>query len=696
MNIKSRFGQLPKAKQLLAICLVLVVVSGVWILVGMFLHRGPGIRWTDLSVPGGGKTGFTLLSQEQTGIGFKNSLRDELSTRNQLLDIGSGVATGDFDNDGLCDIYFCRLDGSNVLYKNLGNWKFEDVTERAGVGCANKLSTGATFADIDGDGDLDLLVAGFGSLTCFLNEGSGHFTEVTNSVGLTSGLTGTTLALADIDGDGDLDLYVAHYRTTTLRDGESVPLQTAEGRVVIPPALRDRVTFVNGALKEYGEPDAIYRNDGKGHFTPISWTDGSFLDEDGNALKGPPLDWGLTVTFRDINNDGYPDIYVCNDYWTPDRIWINDGKGHFRALGKLAMRCTSASSMGVDFADIDGDGNQDFFVVDMLSRDHQRQMMQAEAMKPVQAPLGAIDNRPQINRNTLYLNRGDNTFAELANLANVSASEWSWSPVFFDVDLDGRPDIFITNGHARDVQDFDTVNQIKSLKLGTVPEMQRTLLMYPRLSTPNLAFHNLGDLRFEESGQAWGLNAVGVSQGVALADLDNDGDLDLVINNLDAVASVYRNDSEAERIAVRLKGEPPNTQGIGAKVSLLGGPAPRQNQEVICGGRYESGSDPLVVFGAGHAIEEMTLEVIWRSGRRTLIKDAKPNRIYEIDEDSSEPFEAERPAPPQPLFEDASELIRHTHHEDEFDDFKRQPRCQTDLKHLVRESPGTTLMEMDD
>ena len=694
MNIKALFLQLSHTRKLTVLSLSVLVALGIWLSVakGKLFHLGASVIWTNLNVLNAGKTGFTLLPPDQTGINFENLLRDDLSTRNQILLNGSGVATGDFDNDGLCDIYLCRLEGYNALYKNLGDWRFEDVTEKAGVGAANKQSTGATFADIDGDGDLDLLIAAFGSFICFVNDGRGHFTEATSAVGLTSKLTGSTIALADIDSDGDLDLYVSHYRTTTLKDGGDLSLQTKDGRIVIPPELRDRITFVNGNLREYGEPDALYRNDGKGHFTQISWTGGNFVDEDGNALKGPPLDWGLAVTFRDINNDGYPDIYVCNDFWTPDRIWINDGKGRFRALDKLAMRCTSASSMGVDFADIDGDGNQDCFVVDMLSRDHRRRMEQSDALKPQPASIGAIDNRPQINRNTLFLNRGDNTYAEIANLANVSDSEWSWCPIFFDIDLDGRPDIFITNGHGRDLQNLDTAYQLKLMPEGMTEEMQKRLLMYPRLATPNTAFHNLGNLQFEETSHAWGLDQEGSSYGAALADLDNDGDLDLVVNNLNAVASVYRNDSAAERISVRLKGESPNTQAIGAKISLLGDPVPRQTQEVICGGRYESGSDPLVVFAAGHAETKMALEVIWLNGRRSLIKDVKQNRFYAIDEDSSEAFEATPPAPDEPVFKDVSELIRHTHHENEFNDFQRQPLLPNRLSQL---GPGVAWHDID-
>jgi enediyne biosynthesis protein E4 len=686
MAITQFINKLMKHK--LALILIGVLLIGaMWFLIG---RAGGGFKVTELKVGGGGKIGFTLLPPQQTGIAFANSLRDEQATANQLLNIGSGVAAGDYDGDGLCDLYFCSMGGRNVLYQNLGDWKFADVTDQAGVACSGKFCTGATFADLDGDGNLDLLVAAFGSFTAYMNDGNGKFTEVTSTAGLTSNLTGTTMALADIDGDGDLDLYVTHYRTTTLRDGEAVALEQQNGQVVIPPKYQDRVTFVNGALKEFGEPDAIYRNDGKGHFTPLSWTDGTFLDEDGHALTRPPLDWGLAVTFRDINDDGYPDIYVCNDYWTPDRIWINDGKGHFRAMDRLAMRNTSASSMGIDFADIDRDGHQDFFVVDMLSRDHQYRMRQIEAHKPAPRPIGKIDDRPQVNRNTLYLNRGDNTYAEIANLSGVEASEWSWSPVFLDVDLDGYEDLLITNGHARDVQDADSMNQVKSMKPGSIQEMQRTLLLYPPLNPAKVAFHNLGNLRFEETAHAWGFDTQGISHGIALADLDNDGDLDVITNNLGAPAGIYRNDSDAPRVAVRVKGDSPNTQAIGAKIKLSGGAVPEQIQEVICGGRYESGADPLRVFAAGSATGGMTIEVTWRSGAKSRITDVLPNRLYEIEESGSGSTSA--PPAPEPVFKDVSNLINHAHHENEFDDFQRQPLLANRLSQL---GPGVAWHDID-
>jgi len=241
-----------------------------------------------------------------TGIDFTNRLAELHSLTNHILLNGSGVAAGDVDGDGLCDLYFCSLDGPNVLYRNLGNWKFEDMTADAGVACAGQYSTGAVFADIDGDGDLDLLVNSIGGGTrCFLNDGHGRFKEVTAEAGLSSRTGSMSMALADIDGDGDLDLYVANYRTSTMRDTFSMRIKVNQiegkpvvtkvnGRPVTEPDLVGRFT-INGAgvIVENGEADALYLNDGRGRFTPVSFTNGSFLDEEGKPLTSPPYDWGF-------------------------------------------------------------------------------------------------------------------------------------------------------------------------------------------------------------------------------------------------------------------------------------------------------------------------------------------------------------------------------------------------------------------
>ncbi len=387
------------------------------------------------------------------------------------------------------------------------------------------------------------------------------------------------MALADINGNGPLDLYVANYRVEDSRDRaefEKMGLVRVNGQMTVAPALQDRFTSAGGVLREYGEPSQLYLNDGKGHFTPLSWTNGAFLDESGQPLAGPPRDWSLTATFRDVNGKGAPDIYVCNDYWTPDRFWLNDGKGHFRACPRLALRHTSLSSMGVDFADIDRDGHMDFCVVDMLGRDWQRRKRELMVSGFPRSPIGMIDDRPQIPRNMLFHNRGDGTFEEIAAYAGVTATGWSWQPVFLDVDLDGYEDIIIPTGFARDVNDMDFIAKAMALKragklappkLGSdgqpVPrsaqelkseELYQGYMMAEPLKAPVIAFRNLGNLKFEDIGPAWGLDQPGLANGIAVGDLDNDGGLDFVVNNLGSAAGVYHNHGSAPRVAVRLKG----------------------------------------------------------------------------------------------------------------------------------------------
>ena len=245
----------------------------------------------------------------------------------------------------------------------------------------------------------------------------------------------------------------------------------------------------------------------------------ALLDETRKPLAALPRHWGLTAALRDFTGDGAPDIYVCNDFVdSPDDVWINDGQGRFQAIGKLALRNTSWSSMAVDFADLNRDGLVDFLVVDMLSRDHRlRQTQRANLdMASVGVRIGEMDNRPQNMRNTLFLNRGDGTFAEIAQLSGIQASEWSWSVVFLDVDLDGYEDVLVTNGNEHDVLDADTAVRALALTQGVSREQQpKTLRMYPRLATANLAFRNRGDLTFEEVGKTWGFDATSISHGMA-------------------------------------------------------------------------------------------------------------------------------------------------------------------------------------
>jgi hypothetical protein len=670
--------------------------------------RGDGFREAEVRAaagvgPGARKVGFTLTQSAETGIQFTNFLAEDRHIQNQILLNGSGVAAGDVDGDGWCDLYFCGLDGPNVLYKNLGDWKFQEVTATAGVACAGLDATGATFADLDGDGDLDLIVNSVGAGThVFANDGTGRFESWTV---LNQKKGGTTTALADIDGDGDLDLYIGNYRVHSIRDMPDTKFRISEDRQPVVLAVNGRtltpeekywITLApNGQIIENGEPDVLYRNDGKQGFTALSFTNGAFLKEDGTPLDVPPHDWALAVMFRDFSGDGAPDIYVCNDFKSEDRIWINDGHGKFRAIARLALRNTSLFSMGVDFADLNGDGLDDIFVADMLSRDHVRRHVQQGDLTPERLRPGETDNRPQYSRNTLFLSHGDGTYAQVAEYSGVHASEWSWTPIFLDVDLDGLEDLIISTGLERDAMHADIID------LGEKKKNERTLSsaeklglnkMFPRLVSPKMAFRNRGDLTFEEVGSRWGFDTPGVSQGMALADLDNDGDMDVVVNNLNSSAGVYRNEATAPRIAVRLKGAPPNTRGIGAKIKVTGGVVPVQRQEMICGGRYVSSDDTMRVFAVDNT--NATIEVTWRSGKKSVVSGAKPNRIYEIEEASAHPAEivTTSASSARSIFRDVSNLINHRHQEQPFDDFDRQPLLPRRLSQL---GPGVAWYDID-
>jgi hypothetical protein len=643
-------------------------------------HEEKGYKWADLPEENGTQVGFEKLTVSRTGIDFENSLEKEQIMSNRHLFDGSGVALGDIDNDGLCDIYFCRLNGPNVLYRNKGNFKFEDITHEAGVAYADQFSKGALLVDIDGDRDLDLIITVLdGPNACFINDGSGNFTDGTEEAGLESLIrrTGnTSMAMGDIDGDNDLDLYMVCYKNKAWRDTEGASFNRT-GRTL--------------SRTDYGEPDILYLNDGKGHFENEKLNSRRFRRENGKPTM-MPRGWGLTARMQDMDDDGDPDIYVCNDFYTPDFVWMNDGQGGFQQISRLAIRSTSLSSMTIDFSDIDRDGDLDFFVADMFSRDHQKRKMQMGLMKPVDQSREKIYSRPQIMRNTTFLNRGDGTYAEMANYARLHASDWTWSAIFMDVDLDGYEDLLTTTGHAYDVQDSDTDAKILQSKVRSIDELRQTIFMYPRLETPNFAFRNNGDLTFSEVGAEWGFDTNGISHGMAVADLDNDGDLDVVVNNYEAPAGIYRNESAAPRIAVRLRGSASNTHGIGAKIKLFGGPVV-QSKEIIAGGQYLSNSEPIAVFAAGNARKNMKLEVVWRSGNSSVLENVQANRVYEIDESFADTATALAIVDSEPAFEDVSHLLEHFHHERKFDDFYYQPLLPNRLSQL---GPGVSWFDLDD
>lgn len=677
-------------------------------------HAESGFRWTSLQLPAQGKTGFAQMAPSQTGLDFTNVLLEFSGATNRILYNGAGVALGDFDNDGWLDIFACGLDSPSALYRNLGNWHFTNVTAAAGLEFPGRYQRGAVFADINGDGAVDLLVSTLSQgVLCFVNDGHGHFKNITATAGTATPFGSVTMALADIDGNGTLDLYVANNRSEDIRNKGHVEIFSRNGQLFIPPQLQNRLVVINGVVREFGEPDVVYLNDGEGHFKLLSWTDGRFRDESGQPLKHPPMDWGQTVAFRDLDGDGSPDIYVCNDYWTPDRIWMNNGHGNFRAIPGPALRHICFSSMGIDFADINRDGFLDFFVTDMQSRDPRLRKRQVFAFNPKAPPvdpsipfMDILPDRPQILRNTLFLNRGDDTYADIADYAGLASSDWAWQQIFLDVDLDGYEDVLVSGGYFRDVQDMDTIATINTRQRAARPSNNTTNFeltfslekmtnsrLFPPYELPIIAFHNLGNLRFDETTSLWGTDQPAVRQGIAVGDLDNDGCLDFVVSTFNGALGIYRNTSKASRLAVRLKGLAPNTQGIGAKVKLLNGAVPMQSQELMCGGRYLSSSEPLLMFAPGKAERSMTFEVTWRSGRFSVVKDVQPNRLYEIDENAAAPTALKsQTSPPQLLFEDKSKLLSHVHHEVPFDDFIRQPLLP---RKLSQPGPGLAWYDLN-
>ena len=647
--------------------------------------------------------GFTEVDPSVTGIIAKNEIGEKEILENQHLMHGSGIALGDMNGDGWVDIYIPRLKENNLLFMNMGNWKFKDVTQTSGVACPNRYSNGSVFADVDGDRDLDLIVTALGGPnSIFFNDGKGKFTESKLDSKLSSPGS-TSSALADVDNDGDLDLYITNYKRLAMRDSLPPPVISFDNTlmeitnnrwIVLPPYNKEYEAAVKGDVLlrfEMAEVDQFYINDGKGNFELIDMTNSHFKDENGNPIEEHLRDWGLMAQFRDINNDTHPDIYICNDFESPDRIWINNGDGTFRLINKLAIRHTSNSSMAVDFSDLNKDGETDFFVTDMMSQSHILQKTQMGTMAPTPLAIGEIDNRPQYMHNTLFLNRGDQTFSEISQYSNTQASEWSWGTIFIDVDLDGHEDILIGTGHMFDVQDSDSQQKQRDAlpKIKSFEEYKRMLLNYPTLELKNVALRNKGNLKFENVENGWGIgNDKDISHGMATADLDNDGDLDLVINRLNQNIGIYKNNANKPRIAIRLEGYDNNFQAIGAKIKIEGG-GMYQSREIISGGRYLSGSDPLQVFAANDGF--MSAEIKWRDGTITVIDSLIKNQLYTIRQTKSRAL-AVKENKLDPIFKDVSQLLNHQHHEDPYDDFFHQSLLPNRFSQM---GPGISWFDSD-
>ena len=550
------------------------------------------------------------------------------------------MATGDVNGDDLADVFLCNIQGSNELYLNEGGFRFKSVPGMYAM--PDVICTGVTLIDVDGDGDSDLLINGVQSGTrLFFNDGKGQFVHAEDS-GLDGQGTTTSMALADVDRDGDLDLYVAHYidwmhladpttRFEYARRDDEWAVTRINGESTLKPKWKGRFTVSNtGRLRELPEADRLYINNGDGSFRDVSGELRFVID--GKALSLASLrEWGLAVTFRDVNNDRLPDLYVCNDFASPDRFWLNRGDGHFELLNHENIRHTSRSSMGVDFADLNGDGVPDFMLLDMLDPSRAKRLVQLE--KEVERSSRLLDWTyvPRFNRNVLMVSQGGALWFDTAYYSGVEASAWSWNVRFMDADLDGDDDMLVTNGFGFDTMDMDASLKLKAVqKAGRrdAKSLYETKKIQPRYDSPNQLFRNDGKLKFTEAGAAFGFAHNGITYGLAMADFDNDGDLDLITNNLNEAPSLYKNTSQEPRIQVRLKG------GIGSKVHLhhSGGVTVR---EMFSGGGYLSGDSGALVFAAGSLGQAASIEVEWLDGSdSTRISTLKPNSIYQVEKPS--------------------------------------------------------------
>ncbi|MDJ1495389.1 VCBS repeat-containing protein [Cytophagaceae bacterium DM2B3-1] len=563
---------------------------------------------------------FEALPTEKTHIDFVNKVDNTsdfhiFNYRNFYN--GGGVAIGDINNDSLADIFVTSNFGDNQLYLNKGNFEFENITTKAGVAGKRAWSTGATFADVNGDGLLDIYVCNSGNRKnddraneLFINNGNLTFTEKAMQYGLDDQGFSTHAAFFDYDRDGDLDMYLLNNSFTPisiLRDA-NIRLQ------------RDRL----GGHK-------FFRNDGE-RFTDVSEQAGVY---------GSLIGFGLGITVGDVNNDNWLDIYISNDFYERDYLYINNHDGTFTESLTKEIDHISLSSMGADIADINNDGNLDIFVTDMLpGSDTRLKTMMTYEDYDRQRLLVSKDFHYQFNRNMLHLNNGDGSFSEVAALSGVHATDWSWGALLFDMDNDGLKDIFVANGIAKDLTDQDFVNYLGSeetmrqaLETGStnIPDLINKMPVQP---IPNYAFKNEGNLRFTNTAFDWGLADPNFSNGSAYGDLDNDGDMDLVVSNINSPLSVFKNKSseklKSHYLRIKLKGYPKNLSGIGTKVWVHQQGTTQYLQQMPNRG-FQSSVDLVMIFGLGKNPKIDSLTVVWPDDKKQILTHVTADKDLTLD-----------------------------------------------------------------
>ncbi|HXN75762.1 MAG TPA: VCBS repeat-containing protein [Gemmatimonadaceae bacterium] len=566
---------------------------------------------------------FKLLSPEETGVTFANTITtsDSLNVQTDVYVYnGAGVGVGDINNDGLPDIFFAGNMVSSRLYLNKGHMRFEDITKQAGV-TTNRWVTGVTMVDINGDGYLDIYLSVSGppwskgkdrANLLFINNKNGTFTESAAKYGIADTGFTTHAAFLDYNGDGCLDLFLLNNSPQDFTRGD---LSTH------PSGMRGETP---------GSHNELYRNNCDGTFTNVSKEAGIIRD----------AGFGLGVAVADLNGDGWPDIYVSNDITPNDVVYMNNGNGTFTNKRGEWLKHTSFAGMGVDIADFNNDGWPDIVQVDMQPHDlSRRKRMSGYMTYGGLHELRSRGFRDDYSANVLQLNNGitrdhDVIFSDIASLAGIAATDWSWSPLFADFDNDGNKDLFIGNGYPKAVNDLDYMSAASAARRrGNKAEALRLLNQLPAYDVSNYFFHNNGDLTFTDKTKDWGLDRPSFSYGAAYADLDNDGKLDLVVNNMDAPAFIYHNveptDSAHHYLTVKLEGDFPNRQGIGASLILTARGQKQYLYESPYRG-YMSTVDDRLHFGLGRAGKADSLEVIWPDGRYQLLTDLAVDRILSL------------------------------------------------------------------
>jgi hypothetical protein len=612
---------------------------------------------------------FESLPPSKTGITFKNMLKETPKANVLTYEYffnGGGTAVGDINNDGLDDIYFTANMGSNKLYLNQGNFKFSDITKSAGASCQDGWKTGVTMADVNGDGLLDIYVCFSGKgdpnlrrNKLFINNGNLTFTDRGKEYGLDDAGYATHASFFDFDNDGDLDMYQLNHNVVVIRE-----FQFAKAKATRDPYAGDK----------------LFRND-NGRFVDISEAAG---------IKGNPLGFGLGITVADVNKDGWLDMYVSNDYVEPDYLYINNHDGTFTDRMPEYMQHISQFSMGCDVSDINNDAWPDIFTVDMLPEDNKRQKLLYGPENYEAYSLMVLNGFYFQNmRNMLHLNNGDGTYSEIGQFSGISKTDWSWAPLFADYDNDGLKDLFITNGYYRDYtnRDFLKYKGDYYFEKGKAKEKADTFhLISTMTSTPlhNYIYKNNGDLTFTDKSMDWGFKDKNFSNGAAYADLDNDGDLDLVINNENATASVHKNlareqHPEMNYLQIILKGTGKNSKGAGAKVNFYSGQTTQYLEKIPSRGFQSSVSDRVHV-GLGKSDKVDSIRIFWLSGNQTTLRDIKANQLLTVTEEGTPMLPSTSPSKSvKPVFVPVTPPMNYNHVEPGFNDFKRQPLLMTML-----------------